>query len=425
MSFQMDSFPSAPRPHPARSLPWLLGKIRAIGADPGDSEELCLRKQMFATTLALVMPAALFWGGIYLRYNERPAALISFGYTLLAAFSLAVIAIRRRIGFFIPLHITAGLLLPFAQALVLGGFAPSGGVVLWSLLCPLAAVFHYRIRELVACSAAYGLLLVAILALEPLLRPANHLPPMLINILFALNSGGVSIIVLLTLNYFVHQRNEAYRLLALEQEKTEALLLNVLPKEVAQVLKNENRTIAQHYPQASVLFADLVGFTPLTAQMAPIDVVNLLNEIFSYFDSLAAKYDVEKIRTIGDSYMAAAGVPRPRPDHAHALACMALEMRAYLLRLPPVDGRPIQFRIGLNSGPMVGGVIGRKKFVFDLWGDAVNIASRLESHGEPNQIQIGPTTAALLERDFICQPRGPVTLKGRGEVAAWFLIAAR
>jgi guanylate cyclase len=227
--------------------------------------------------------------------------------------------------------------------------------------------------------------------------------------------------MLVILNYFQQQKNEAYRLLRIEQEKADSLLLNILPKEIAAILKNESRTIAQNFAGASILFADLVGFTPLTARMVPVEMVHLLNQIFSYFDDLAEKYDLEKIRTIGDNYMVAAGVPRPRPDHAHVLALMALDMQRFIPTLPLVDGKPIQFRIGINSGPVVGGVIGRKKFVYDLWGDAVNLASRMESQGVAGKIQITQSTYELIQSDFRCEFRGTIEVKGRGEMNTWFL----
>lgn len=145
-------------------------------------------------------------------------------------------------------------------------------------------------------------------------------------------------------------------------------------------------------------------------------MVDLLNEIFMHFDALVEKYGVEKIRTIGDSYMVAAGVPRPRADHAQALARMALDMCAYIQNRPPHDGRRIDFRIGINSGPVVAGVIGRKKFQYDLWGDAVNTASRMESHGVGGRIQISRETYELIKDEFICEPRGKVLVKGKGDV---------
>lgn len=234
-------------------------------------------------------------------------------------------------------------------------------------------------------------------------------------IFFVMNFGAVSGITFVLLFYFVGQRN-------LFQEKSDNLLLNVLPKEIVLILKNEDRTIADQYECASVLFADLVGFTPLTAELDPVEMVDLLNEIFSHFDSLAQKYDLEKIRTIGDSYMVAAGVPRPRADHAQALARMALEMRDYCVSRAATSGRPLDFRIGLNSGPVVAGVIGHTKFHYDLWGDAVNTASRMESHGVPGKIQIGRATFELIQDEFICEPRGRVMVKGKGEMETWYLV---
>ena len=169
----------------------------------------------------------------------------------------------------------------------------------------------------------------------------------------------------------------------------------------------------------------MVNFTPLTAAMAPADMINLLNEVFSYFDSLVEKYDVEKIRTIGDSYMVAAGVPRPCPDHAHVLARMALDIQAYLRSNPICVDKHIDFRVGINSGPVVAGVIGRKKFIYDLWGDAVNTASRMESHGAPGQIQITRETYELIKDEFVCERRGKVMVKGKGEMETWYLVKTR
>jgi guanylate cyclase len=242
---------------------------------------------------------------------------------------------------------------------------------------------------------------------------------------FVLNLGGVSAIVLLLLTYFIRQKDEAYRLLHIEEEKADNLLLNILPKEIAAILKNEKRTIADSFDAVSILFADLVGFTPLTANMPPVEVVNLLNEIFSYFDSLVEKYDVEKIRTIGDNYMVAAGAPTHCPEHACRLASMALEMQAYIRERRWSQGLPIEFRIGINSGPVIGGVIGQKKFVYDIWGDAVNIASRMESQGVAGRIQLTNTTYELIRDHFDCEQRGTVEVKGRGVMETWFLIGLK
>jgi guanylate cyclase len=254
--------------------------------------------------------------------------------------------------------------------------------------------------------------------LQPYVRLTNHLSQSVVIFFFVINLLGVSSLVFLMVSYFVGQKN-------LFQQKSESLLLNILPKEIAAILKNESRTIADHYNAVSVLFADMVGFTPLSAQLPPVEMVELLNEVFSFFDSLLDKYDVEKIRTIGDSYMVASGVPRGRSDHAQALARMALEMRDYVATHTFGNGQCVSFRIGINSGSVIAGVIGRRKFVYDVWGDAVNIASRMESHGLGNAVQITQATYELIKDEFVCEPRGSVNVKGKGEMDVWLVTSGK
>ena len=227
---------------------------------------------------------------------------------------------------------------------------------------------------------------------------------------------------LLTIGYYKRQKNTALHLADIERERADALLLNILPKKIADRLKVDKGTIAEQYESASILFADLVGFTPLSVQMTPIGMIELLNQIYSHFDSLAEKYGVEKIRTIGDNYMVAAGVPEPRPDHAQVLASMALEMIEFSKQLPPKTGKSIEFRIGINSGPLVAGVIGKRKFHYDVWGDTVNTASRMESQGVPGMIQITRSTYESIRAEFVCQKRGQLEIKGKGEMDTWFVI---
>ena len=181
------------------------------------------------------------------------------------------------------------------------------------------------------------------------------------------------------------------------------------------ILRNEPQTIADHLEGASILFADVVDFTPMSASMTPIELVEVLNEVFSRFDLLVDKYGLEKIKTIGDRYMVTSGVPRPRHDHAQAL-----DMRDHVER-SEYGGRKLAFRIGINSGPVVAGVIGRKKFIYDLWGDAVNTASRMESHGHSSIIQNTRATHELIRDVFTCEPQGTVNIKGKGEIRVWYV----
>jgi class 3 adenylate cyclase len=217
----------------------------------------------------------------------------------------------------------------------------------------------------------------------------------------------------------VHERTVE---LEAEQAKSEALLHEMLPAGIVRRLKSGESLIAERYESVTVLFADLVGFTPLTAELKPAEIVELLMETFSHFDSLIGKYGVEKIRTIGDNYMVASGLPTPRPDHAQALAGMALDMRDYIQSRPPYRNHRVDFRIGLNSGPVIAGVIGHRKYQYDLWGDTVNTASRMESGGTPGKIQITGTTHSLIRDEFTCEPRGKIPVKGMGELETWYLL---
>jgi len=205
----------------------------------------------------------------------------------------------------------------------------------------------------------------------------------------------------------------------------DALLLNILPDVIAKKLEySPAKVIAEHHPNASILFADIVGFTPLSAGLQPIELVELLNLVFSYFDTLAEKYGVEKIKTIGDCYMVAAGVPTARANHAEALTQMALEMREYVCA-HDFAGKRLSLRIGINSGPVVAGVIGHRKFAYDVWGDAVNTASRMESHGQPDVIQVTENTYRLIKDAFTCEPQDCVDVKGKGPTQVWHVLAAK
>lgn len=210
-----------------------------------------------------------------------------------------------------------------------------------------------------------------------------------------------------------------------ERERSESLLLNILPELIAHRLKAGPGVIADQFDSASVLFADIVGFTPLSQALSAQEMVSWLNEIYSAFDEFVQKHAVEKIRTIGDNYMVASGVPSQREDHAIAITRLALDMRDYISGLPPTKGHRANFRIGINSGPMVGGVIGTHKFQYDIWGDSVNTASRMESHGIPGQIQVTRNTYDLIRDAFECEARGPIAVKGKGDMETWFVLEAK
>jgi PAS domain S-box-containing protein len=229
------------------------------------------------------------------------------------------------------------------------------------------------------------------------------------------------------LSVFVHditERKQTAQALRWEKKKVERLLLNILPRKIAKQLKEEPGLIAQGFEEVTILFADLVNFTPLAAKTSPRDLVSLLNEIFSSFDRLCDKHDLEKIKTIGDAYMVAGGLPTPREDHAEAIADMALDMQQSLELFNQARGTDLSLRIGINTGAAIAGVIGIKKFIYDLWGDAVNTASRMESHGVPGRIHISETTCARLGDRYRVKKRGRMTIKGKGEMTTYFLLGS-
>jgi guanylate cyclase len=243
--------------------------------------------------------------------------------------------------------------------------------------------------------------------------------------MLALNVTVGGTIVFTLLAVFASQRRDALTALREEQSRSESLLLNILPRSIADRLKAQTQTIADQFNSASILFADVVDFTPLAERLPPAEVVGVLDHLFTHFDVLAERHELEKIKTIGDCYMVAAGVPSPRPDHAHALARMALDMQTAMGSVGGVGHLGLELRVGINSGPVIAGVIGRKRFLYDLWGDAVNTASRMESHGTSGRIQITRATKELLEDEFVCEPRGTIPIKGKGEIEAWYLVSRR
>ena len=207
-----------------------------------------------------------------------------------------------------------------------------------------------------------------------------------------------------------------------EHEKSESLLLNILPEPVAVRLKAGEGIIADYMDEVTVLFADIVGFTKLAGNMAPAELVSRLNDIFSIFDNLANQYGLEKIKTLGDGYMVAGGIPLPNPQHAEAIARMALDMQKSIALFPHENVEPLKIRIGIHTGAVIAGVIGTQKFAYDLWGDTVNIASRMESHGIEGRIQVSDVTYKLLENKFQFEERGFIEIKNKGDMNTYFLI---
>jgi guanylate cyclase len=403
--------------------PWI-DRAARIGADPRDDDEARLRKALLVLICVLIWPIALLWGGIYLALGAT-AGLVAWLYLVISVVAIAVFSRTRDTEWLLHVEMLDILLAPTISMAFVGGFVASGAVGLWGILAPLGALVFEGARTGVRWFIAFVVVflvsgIVGELAVDAPAFPA-WFPPLMI----ALNVTVTGAVVFMLLVLFVRQREAALASLRIEQDRAENLLLNILPRSIADRLKTDTATIADQVAAASILFADVVDFTPLAARLKPAEVVGMLDNLFTHFDLLADRYAVEKIKTIGDAYMVAAGVPTPRADHARVIALMALDMREAMHSKDAVGDLGLELRIGISSGPVVAGVIGRKRFLYDLWGDAVNMASRMESHGTHGQIQVTRATYELLCDEFELEPRGTVPIKGKGDVETWFLVGRR
>jgi guanylate cyclase len=392
----------------------LLEPVLSIGADPDQTEAIRGGRRVFIIAFII---ATVF---------SVPQAASDFaeGYTWVAVMNVVVsmvvfvivFAIWCRPSWFVAL-VTLLFLLIFASQLVettmFGGLFPSGLVVMFGLAFPLAALLAIGIRSALWWSAAFVASVVFAVAIPDWVDPIYRQADPTVDAAFNLIATGV--LVLAVVWYFIRQRDRF-------QQRSDDLLHNILPDEIAAQLKDDDTgTIANDVEAASVLFADVVGFTPMSATMSPAELVGLLDELFTAFDGFVAELGLEKIKTVGDAYMVAAGVPVPRPDHAPAIAELALRLRDHVATTP-IAGRPIELRIGIASGPVTAGIIGTHKFAYDLWGDTVNTASRMESSGLPGEIQLAPSTYELLGNTHRCRPRGPVQVKGKAEMITFVLL---
>jgi guanylate cyclase len=392
----------------------LRDRVLSIGADEADSSDLRFRKRLLVGIALLILPIGFLWGCLYWLVGEEAVALTPWAYVAGSIISLLVFARNRNFAFLRTAQFLLILVAPAAGAIMLGGLDASSSVVVWSFFAPLGAVAFDRPGRAWPWFAAFVVTTLVVIGLSEVVRPDGaDLPNAFVRTFDVLNIVAVSFVVTMLLVIFARGRETA-------QARVETLLLNVLPEEIAQRLQAEPNAIADDFDDASILFADVVDFTPLASRLDARDVVGLLDRLFTAFDELVDRYDVEKIKTIGDCYMVAAGVPRPRPDHAQALAALALEMKECAHTCLP--GSDLQLRIGISSGPVVAGVIGRRRFLYDLWGDTVNMASRMESHGTSDEIQITRPTWELVRDDFATEPLGLVEVKGRGAVETWRLV---
>ncbi|MFV0494168.1 adenylate/guanylate cyclase domain-containing protein [Mycobacterium sp.] len=291
--------------------------------------------------------------------------------------------------------------------------------------CVVVLVLGIEHIVLAGCLAAVGAALV--IASEFLIpRDTGLQPPWAQATGFIITAVSACLVVVVAVWFALRDTARAEAAMEEQYERSEALLDNMLPASIAERLKDPNgQIIADKYDDASVLFADIVGFTERASGSNPTDLVRFLNDLYSAFDELVDKHGLEKIKVSGDSYMVVSGVPEPRADHVHALADFALDMSATVAAVTDPRGRDIPLRIGLAAGPVIAGVVGSRRFFYDVWGDAVNVASRMESTDPVNQIQVPDDVYQRLEEDFVLRERGLIPIKGKGVMRTWYLVGRK
>ena len=399
----------------------MLARLAEVGAEPGDDEERRLQKALLILIAILILPIAGIWAVLYLALGAW-TGWVAVLYAVISVASIAVFARTRDFGLLLNIQLLDIAMAPTLSMIFIGGFLPTGGVGLWGILAPLGALVFRGVGSGIRWFVLWLLLFLGSGLAAILLGGRSPLPEWFSSLMLALNISVGGMIVFTLLALFAKQRQDALVGLRSAQERAENLLLNILPGSIAERLKESPQTIADQFPAASVLFADVVDFTPRSNGLTAAEVVGLLDRLFGEFDALAERHGLEKIKTIGDAYMAVGGLPEPRPDHAEAVAEMALAVREEVARHLDPGGRPLAVRIGIDTGPVVAGVIGRRKFSYDLWGDTVNTASRMESHGVAGCIQVTDRAYQRLRDRYRFQRRGLVEVKGKGELVTWFLV---
>lgn len=391
-------------------LPTTLRPLVDLGALPADRDELRVRKAVLVLSSTLMTTFAVVWVVTYAALGLWVPAAIPFAYQLASAASIWWFARTKRYILFRRSQLLLSLVLPFVLQWSLGGFQASSAVALWAFTCPLGALLFVGARQAFPWFAAFaGLVVVSAVIDSALADHAADVPDAVVVTFFALNILGVAATTYALLQYFVRARERALA-------ESERLLLNVLPAPVAARLKEHEGILAEDCPAVTVLFADLVGFTQLAERLPAAEVVTLLDRVFAAWDAVVAEHGVEKIKTIGDAYMAvSAGGIGP-------LCRLALDMRTALDQYNRSNGTELSLRIGIHAGPAVAGVLGIQRFLYDVWGDTVNVASRLESTARPGGIQVSEAVMRQAGEDFAFEARGRVELQGRGLLPTYWLI---
>lgn len=403
----------------------IAANVAGIGGMPGDDHDTALQKSLLVLSTLMMATLAIVWGGIYWLFDEPLAASIPLGYALVSFLSVTLFAVLKRYRLFRFSQLALSLFLPFFLMMALGGFINSSGVVLWSLTSPLGALLFANKRHALVWFMAFLCLVVLGAVVESSSATVGtNLDPFMIQFFFVMNIGLCSTVIFVLTRYFVVGEATALQQVEVERSKSDNLLANILPTAIAERLLAFDRPIADKLENVTILFADIVGFTKYANSHSPEHVVTLLDDVFSEFDDLADRHGLEKIKTVGDLYMVAGGLPDPRPDHAVAVADFAIEVQAYLAMKRNEPAFDLEIRIGIHSGSVVAGVIGKRKFSYDIWGDSVNLAARLESASSPGRILVSRTTRELIAETHDLERQGVVDVKGIGPQET-FLLRSR
>lgn len=395
-----------------------------------DTQEDKLRKELLIFACGFMNLAVMLWLATYWIMGLHYSVDVPLLYQLVSVASLIYYLKSKRFEVFRFIQLSLFLFVPFVMQWSIGNSVTASGVMLWALLAPVGALVVSGWRDSVPWFFAYIVMTVVSGFFDYYLGSGGTggVPMKTIGIFFALNFAAMSSIIYFLVRYFVlemdkikKQLDRQHLLLAEEQKKSERVLLNVLPNSIAQRLKEHQGLIADGHADVTVMFVDLVNFTQLTESLSPEQMVGLLNTIFSGFDDLCEKYGVEKIKTIGDAYMAVGGLARERASYTSDIAALALDMREFVAGHPELARFRLGVHTGIATGPVVAGVIGTKRFIYDLWGDTVNIASRLTDEAVQDVIQVDKTTYNRIRHDFTFEPPATIYVKGKGEMVMYRL----
>lgn len=408
----------------------LIARLGAAAIDETDSAELRLRKTLLMFASGLMNMAAILWLLIYWWMGLKLPTSVPLGFQVASAAVLAIYLRTRNFDFFRVAQLGLFLFFPFVIQWSIGSFVSSSGIALLALLAPIGAMVCYGPRESIPWFVAYVVLTVMSGVFDFFLARGvdNGIPMKTVAVFFVMNFTIISTMVFLLLRHFVQQRDLFERELAAqhdlvraEREKSETLLLSILPAHVAERLKSQPGTIADGFADVSVMFADVVNFTRLAEELTPNQVVSFLDEVFTRFDQLTERHGLDKIKTIGDAYMVVGGLAVDQLNYADHVADMALEMVELTRSDPQLRRLGVQIHVGIATGPAIAGVIGAKRFIYDVWGDTVNLASRLTAEADAGSILVDRTTFRRLGHRYSCDAPKDLVIKGKGNTTTYRL----